>query len=229
MARCAMLEMISYSRWKRSASSNSRGEVPRLMTLSTTLRRSRVAPREEHRGEIAGGDLLDDGVAGDSNRGGVVGGREQRLGRQLGGARFGAGLADRLEQRIAGDARQRQIVLRAALQRSDRRQLAALLGEYDAVGAGLRAQHLRQMVEPGAGQRLIAEIDLQDHGVRGPLLDELAPSEAGVGAPGTVVTWALGQWLVTWWVSHWRRLASPPTTNRTGPVESGINRGSGPR
>src|SRR5271156_4196113 len=33
----------------------------------------------------------------------------------------------------------------------------------------------------------------------------------------SVVTCALGQWLVTWCVSHCRRLVSPPTTTRIGP------------
>ncbi len=37
---------------------------------------------------------------------------------------------------------------------------------------GLGAQHLREMAQAGARQRFAAEIDLQDHGIRGPFLDE---------------------------------------------------------
>src|SRR5277367_1423381 len=44
---------------------------------------------------------------------------------------------------------------------------------------------------------------------------------SGADSPARrVVTWALGQWLVTWWVSHWMRLVSPPTTTRLGPASA---------
>ena len=48
---------------------------------------------------------------------------------------------------------------------------------------GLRAQHLRHLIESGARQRFAAEIDLHDHGVGRALLDELRQG-GGLGAPG---------------------------------------------
>src|ERR1700691_4156528 len=48
-------------------------------------------------------------------------------------------------------------------------------------------------------------------------------SRAADSSAGTVETSALGQWLVTWCVSHCRRLVSPPTTNKFGPVGSAID------
>ncbi len=175
MARCAMLEMISYSRWKRSASSSSRGELAAAHDLEHDVAAQPLAAREEHRGEIAGRDLLDDGVAGHSNRGGFGCRASMASAAAISVAPLGAGVADRLEQGIAGDAGERQIVLRPALERPYRRYLVALFGEYDAVGAGLDAQQLRRGARdrcwPG---RLIAEVGLQDHGVGSALLDEAA-------------------------------------------------------
>ena len=57
-----------------------------------------LAAREVNRGEVAGGDFLDDAVTGHLDRGGILGGREQRLRGERRGALLGARLGHRLEK-----------------------------------------------------------------------------------------------------------------------------------
>ena len=75
--------------------------------------------------------------------------RDHAPGGLSGGAPFGAGFPDRGQQLIAGDARQRQVVLGAAFHRAHRRQFAAVVGEHDAIQRGLHLQHLRHVVQRG--------------------------------------------------------------------------------
>ena len=90
------------------------------------------AAGEVHRGEIAGRDLLDDAVAGYLYRRRVAGAAPSRASAAAAARCFRAGFGHRLQQRFAGDARERQIVLGAALHGPHGREFAAVLGKDDA-------------------------------------------------------------------------------------------------
>ena len=131
-----------------------------------------LAARQINRGEVAGGDFLDDAVAGHLDGRRLLGRVEERPRGERAGALLGARFGHRLEEQVTRDAGERQVVLCTTFECSHRRQLAAVLGEYDAVEARLRPQHLCEVAQAHAGQRFIAEVDLHDHRIGGAFLDE---------------------------------------------------------
>ncbi len=139
-----------------------------------------IAPSEVHGGEIAGGDFLDDGVAGHLDPRCITRRPERSLGRRRRRAAFG-GFADRLEQGVPRDARERQIVVGAALHDAHCGQLVAVLGEHDTVQLRLPAQHVLQVGKSAVRRRFIAEVHLEHEGVGNSLLDQRGQGRRVVG------------------------------------------------